>query len=367
MRIARVEMVDDRLMALFTFQRGLEEARDLSGHDGEYMLDQARLLAAAVAPDLIQDIPPPRHGNRHLWPERLGRVMLDHGHGDAALDYVIHYRDAATFPYAVVSALMDWYGDQERRLALLRRSFALWCKSPAGGFLALFERNWTLLPTEEAAEFVREIVRITLERPDQPTNAGYGDEGTVAFTSSRENTLFHMLSVLRHVDAPLAESLIFRHPQLAAAARRYPHGMESMRQEAEARGNSQPAEGGGFCMMGSTRDFPYLTALLQASRDGDFATAMEYALERYHEDTEPEDPNQVPREFWPSTCSFRGILYHAGIRLGEDAAVYIDQIPDPDLRLFAAIELAAALAGLPELQGAQMEQHRRPRSWTRRK
>jgi hypothetical protein len=108
-------------------------------------------------------------------------------------------------------------------------------------------------------------------------------------------------------------------------------------------------------------------ALQHASQDGDFAAPMAYALERYREDAAPDNPNQAPREFWPSACTYRGILYHAGIRLGENAAVYLDQIPDPDLRLYAEIELAAALAGLPELQGMQMEQHRRPRSWTRRK
>jgi hypothetical protein len=34
-------------------------------------------------------------------------------------------------------------------------------------------------------------------------------------------------------------------------------------------------------------------------------------------------------------------------------AVYLDHIPDANLRLFAQIELDAALAGAPELQGIQ--------------
>jgi hypothetical protein len=38
-------------------------------------------------------------------------------------------------------------------------------------------------------------------------------------------------------------------------------------------------------------------------------------------------------------------------RIWADAAAYLDRIPDADLRLFAQIELAAALAGPPELQG----------------
>ena len=51
--------------------------------------------------------------------------------------------------------------------------------------------------------------------------------------------------------------------------------------------------------------------------------------------------------------AFRSILHSAAKRLGEDAAVYLDRIPDADLRLFAQIELGAGLAGLPELRGIQ--------------
>ena len=49
--------------------------------------------------------------------------------------------------------------------------------------------------------------------------------------------------------------------------------------------------------------------------------------------------------------SFRAILYRAGKLLGVDATIYLDRIPDRDLRLLAQIELAAALVGLPELSG----------------
>jgi hypothetical protein len=111
---------------------------------------------------------------------------------------------------------------------------------------------------------------------------------------------------------------------------------------------------------GSPGEFPYLEALMQASQDGDFGPPIEHALGRYRDDVEQDHPNQPAREFWPSTCSFRSILYHAGNRLGPNAAAYLERIPDPDLRLFAQIELAAALAGLPELQGTQREYRPRP-------
>jgi hypothetical protein len=104
---------------------------------------------------------------------------------------------------------------------------------------------------------------------------------------------------------------------------------------------------------GNPGDFPYQKALMQASRDGEFGPALEHALEQYREDTDPENSNRAPQEFWPSTHRFRSILYQAGKRLGADAAVFLDRIPDANLRLFAEIELAAALAGLPELPGVQ--------------
>jgi hypothetical protein len=56
LRIARVQMAFDRNQAGKTFEQGLEETRRISGSDGELLLEQARLLAAAVAPDFLQGI-----------------------------------------------------------------------------------------------------------------------------------------------------------------------------------------------------------------------------------------------------------------------------------------------------------------------
>jgi hypothetical protein len=99
---------------------------------------------------------------------------------------------------------------------------------------------------------------------------------------------------------------------------------------------------------------------MQASEDGDFGPAIQHAIEKYREDAAPERPNQAPKEFWPSTSRFRSVLYKAGKQVGENAAVYLELIPDADVRLFAQIELAAALAGLPELPGVQREYHHAP-------
>lgn len=358
MRIARVQGVADPARGRATFERGFEAVRRIPRQDGEFLVDQARRLAAAVAPDLLAGLPPAGHFPREIEAEQLGKIMVDHGHGDAALKYVMHYDEPASFPFAVVAALMRWFGDNDRRLALFRHAITMWRAHWSDRFFWLFQAEWTILPPDEARDVTREIVQTVRERPEEPITAHYG-EG-VEVTSMREHHLFQLLHILRRMDEPLAESLIAEYPQLAAAARRYPNGSDSIQEEADRRRSETAGPScGGFGMAGDPRDFPYGRALLQGSRDGDFAPAVKFALERYREDTDPDKPNDAPKEFWPSTGHFRSILHRAGKRSGREGEVYLDRIPDPDLRLFAEIELEAALAGLPELQGIQRFRTRR--------
>lgn len=359
MRIARVETAFDCHQARATFEQALKEIRQLPGRDGEFLLQQARLLAAAVAPEHLDNIPAGGHMPHHVESEWLGRIMLDHGHTDAVFDYLMHFPESQAFPFPIVSALLQQVPNDERSLVIFRRAIQAWRAAQGDRFVGLFQSQWKVLPQAEARDVLREIVRVTLEQPDRPVRATY--EESVQITSLREHTLFQLLHVIRHLDESLAQSLIAAHEQLRAAARRFPYGMESIIKEAEARKKDQgETSGGGYMMAGNSGDFPYLRALMQASKDGDFAPSFEHALQRYLEDIGSENRNQAPQEFWPSTCRFRSILHRAGKRLGADAAVYLDRIPDGDLRLFAQIELAAALAGLPELQGVQREY--RPRA-----
>jgi hypothetical protein len=177
----------------------------------------------------------------------------------------------------------------------------------------------------------------------------YDREGTVRIDNGRENSLFGLLGSLRQLDSGLAESLIARYPQLAAAARRYPNGMDSVFEECRQRAAASGGGGGGYMMGGNRRDFPFMESMMQADRDGEFATPLQYALERYREDISPEKPNGAPLACWPSTQAYRSILYRAGRKLGAEAATLLDEIPQPDIRLLAQIELSAALVGLPEM------------------
>jgi hypothetical protein len=356
LRIARVQTALDRVQARRTLEEALDEVQRIPGRDGAFLLDHARLFAAAVAPDLLSSIPSERHMPPHFEGKTIGRTMIEHGNLEAALEFVMRYDDASAFPFGTASMLIEQV-DAAECLAVIRRAAAAWREGHGDQFVWLFQDRWRLLGDSEAREILRELVRVLLDVPDKPIQATYDPEGTIQITSFREHTLFQVLHILRELDQSLLESLLSSHPQFAAAARRFPYGMESIRQEAAERKKSNPASCGGFVMAGSSRDFPYLKALMHGSQDGDFEQAIEHAQQQYRDDVAPEDPNLVPAEFWPSTSRFRSILYAAGKRLGAGAHPYLARIDDPDLRLFAQIELAAALAGLPEFRGTQREYH----------
>jgi hypothetical protein len=228
----------------------------------------------------------------------------------------------------------------------------------------LFGNFWREFPSEEALAVARTIVAQAAEEPDAGTSAGYMNE--VHFSSPRQDCLFQILHVLRHLDPALAQSLIDSHNQLAAAVRRYPNGLETIHEEAESEAKRRKVEGatceGGYILAGDPRDFDRQRRLIDATRSGDFEPSIEDAIEKYREDISPATRNYAPKEYWPSTGAFRAVFYQAGRHLGSEAAKLLEQIPDDDLRLFAAIELAAALSGVPQSSITHMKQPNPPDS-----
>ena len=67
-----------------------------------------------------------------------------------------------------------------------------------------------------------------------------------------------------------------------------------------------------------------------------------------------EAPNMAPREYWPSTQSYRRIVYRATAMYGRDAEYVLPKITDPDLNLLASIEMARSLLNKPSLSGDTM-------------
>ena len=378
LRIAHAESAADALRARRTLLEGLDVIRNLPSSRREHLLGEARGVAAAVSPELLAEIPITRRGGHERFASvNIVQVMLAHGHADAAFDYLLHHDDDTSFPFLSVGGVLQRLdqhspGGGARRMMLLRRTVEVWRRSPSGRhhherghFVRLFGYFWKEFPSEEALAVARMIVAQAAEEPDTGTSAGYMNE--MHFTSPRQNTLFQILHVLRHLDPALAQSLIDSHDQLAVAARRYPNGLETMNEEAEAEAERRKADGatcggGGYALAGGPRDFDRQRRLIDATRSGDFEPSINDAIEKYREDTSPATCNYAPKEYWPSTGAFRTVFYQAGRRLGSEAAKLLEQIPDDDLRLFATIELAAALAGVPESSITQMKQPHPPDS-----
>jgi hypothetical protein len=131
MRIARVETAFDRGQARITFEMGLAEARGLPGRARHDLLSSARLLAAAVEPKLLHEIPSDRYGH-HAGFERgmLVNVMLQHKHVDAAFEYVTD-GDSFGFPFGFAVNLIHQIEDESQRVAVVRRAVEAW-RAPRG-------------------------------------------------------------------------------------------------------------------------------------------------------------------------------------------------------------------------------------------
>ncbi len=378
LRIARAESAGDLARARRTLLEALDAVQKLPPTGRDRLLEEARSVAAAVSPELLGEIPETHcFGPRQFASVHIVQTMLAHGHVEAAFHYLIEHDDPDSFPFLSVGAVLHHLDSRspesaDRRLSLLRHALEMWRECPPGRhshdrdqFVQVFGRHWTELPADEASAVARMVVERAVSEPEAAMSAGYMIE--VQFSSTRQNTLFQILHVLRRLDPALAQSLLDSHDQLAVAARRYPNGLETMNEEVEAEVKRRQAsgatcEGGGYILAGDPGDFDRQRRLIDAMRSGEFAQSIEDALEKYREDTSPDTRNYAPKEHWPSTGVFRTVLYQAGQRLGVDAANLLEQIPDDDLRLFASIELAAALAGVPRPRIIQMKQPNPPHS-----
>lgn len=65
------------------------------------------------------------------------------------------------------------------------------------------------------------------------------------------------------------------------------------------------------------------------------------------QDLDKDSPNLALRDNWPSTLAYRRTMIAAAKNLGVDAEPLLDQIKDPDMRLLAQVDYAAALLGRP--------------------
>jgi uncharacterized protein (TIGR03435 family) len=361
LHIARVLNAFDHVEAERVLEQGIALAEALPEPEREVILGQAVSLAATVSPDRAMRLAPSvRHEQPGSPMTKALFDMLSHGHVAEAVEYLSNPASIEDYPFDAALQAMGHSKDEPTRLRILRGAIGAMRRQMASGrgaelfhgparFSFLFTRWWHLLPVDEATEVVRDLVREILAEPDGPIRASVDD---VRFSSTREHHLFQLLGPLRRLDPELTEPLTREHPQLAAAAARYPYGHESIEAAAHTRAARDPvrppAEQPDYIAVGR-RLIPIPEAL-----ETDFREAFDLALRLYATETDFEHPNDAPQECWPSAQEFRNILYKAGRHQGRAAVRHLERIPDPALRLFAQVELAAALAGLPQIGGTSI-------------
>jgi hypothetical protein len=83
----------------------LDEIRGLPGHEGQTLFEQAQQIAAAIAPELLPEIPAVRHFPYNHRAETLLNIMLSHGNIDAAFDYIVQCNVPYGFPFCYCANL----------------------------------------------------------------------------------------------------------------------------------------------------------------------------------------------------------------------------------------------------------------------
>ncbi len=351
MHIARVMARTDQAAAEQLLEQGIALAKAVDGDAAHLLLCNAISLAAAVS---SKHALPLYAEYRRIDPfggtvASLVNVMAEHGHIGDAIAYLSDPLPGDRFPLSFVNNLERECPDDETRRNLLELAIHEW-RNPAPregpeeqfagqSFLALFGRYWNLLPDEMATSVLRELVDWAFSIKSEPREYTLTENPEdPKLGSEQEFQLFKLIPALQHLEPDLAHSLLEARLQLAAAVKRFPLAMRSVW---DGQRKYDPARDD-IVEIGDSELMPIAEALAT-----DFEAAFRAAHESFAEDSDAESPNGARKECWPSAREFRHILFKAGQHQGVAAAKHLD----PDLRLFAQIELCAALAGLPQLGG----------------
>ncbi len=368
---SRVMAAMNRALATQIFAEGVASIQGIAqpGHQIEGVFNEAIRVGAFADPRAAVALFRSRPAEGHAFSRRSAGTMLvqslaQSGDFESALELL----EDLTCDVGGAQAVAHLASDpivQRRAMSAARERWRVRPKLPdthrghfaEHEFFHLFSRQWRNLSPADQQSWLDEILHALGTGPNQETQAGFGE--TVTFHSTRDMHLFEILNVLRAIKPPdEVEAILRAYPDVAAAAQVYPLGLESLMAE---RRPVPEGVGGGFIFStsGSSSDHRLVAAAL-AARRGDPAAVSDLLAEAhrlYLEDVDADDPNLAPRAFWPSSHAYRQAMYWAGERSGLAAEALLAQIPDMDLALLAAIELAAGTLGLPEHPGIRMEQH----------
>ena len=361
LRIARVLAKTDQGEAERLLDRGLALLATLPDEERAAIAPQAMCLAACVAPDrafALRATTTDPFGNQKFLVD-----MVRHGHVAAAVKYLTQWSEDGEFPYGAALETLSSEKDDDARRGILRSGLLAWHRRSDGAWhslhslLQLLRFHWRLLPEDEARDAVQSLVGIIRERPDERLNGSFGGpHGTVTFSSQRPSLLFALLGPLKRFDSRLADAVIGENRELRRAAEIYPFGHDTEFDRPVEQLSAEALEQWKRDWTGFALGSQFFR--IDDERNGDFKNSFEHALRSYARDADRARPNPYPRECWPSAEDFRVILYAAGRYDGESGARLLDRIPDVVVRLFAEIEFAAGIAGLPQIGSITREQLR---------
>lgn len=360
MHIARVLARSDQVAAEQLLERGINLAKEVNGDAASLLLQNAIYLAAAVSPKHAVPLyaeyrRPDRFGSAVIG---LVNTMAEHGHASDAIDYLKNPLPGDRFPLHFVGNLERECRDDETRLRLLRAAIQAWEKrDPVRpdsrerftglAFIIFFGRYWNLLSPQVVAPVLEELVEYASGMESEPRRFPLTENPEdPELTSQKEYLLFQLIPALQSLKPALAQSVL-ENPRVAAAAKRFPLGMQSV-YEGQRKYNPACDD---VMVIGRRLVIPMTEALAN-----DFEAAFQEAHKKFAKDTDSDNPNKAPKECWPSAWEFRNILFKAGQHQGAAADKYLQRIPDEDLRLFAQIELCAAIAGLHQIAGSTVWQ-----------
>lgn len=359
LHIARVLARSDRDAAVGLLERGIRLAREQDNETASLLLANGVYLTAAVSPRHAIALYADQKASRsiHFRHDRsvVGMVnaMAQHGHIRDVLAYFEGPLPGDRFPLDFVGNLSRECRDDKTRLGLLSLAVREWKKGdwknahpgegrPAQSFVFLFAHYWRLLPEEEARLLLREAIQWVREAPTEDYKFHLTNHPASPELTSNEHLLFLLLPAAQSLDPDLPASLFATCPQLDAAAKRWPKGMESVRDEEPEWKFDRARDDSMTVGQHSIMEMSEAIAT-------DFKAAFREAGKEYAKDSNPENPNAAPKDAWPSAHEYRNILFKAGQHLGWAAEKYLDRIPDSDLRLFAQIELCAGVEDLPQI------------------
>ena len=362
LRIARVVAKADQGEAERLLDRGLALLAELPEEERAAIAPQAMCLAACVAPDrafvLRATTSDPLGDDKFLFD------MVRHGHAAAAVEYLTQWSEDGEFPYSAASEAMRSANDDDTRRDILRSGLRAWRDRRTGSawhslhsLLQLLRPHWRLLPDDEARDAIRSLVGLMRELPDERLTGSFGGlRGTVTFSSYRPALLFALVGPLKRLDPALSDAVVGENPELRRAAEVYPFGHDTDFNRPVEQPPAEDLEQWKRDWTGFALGLRFFR--LEDEKNGDFRNSFDHALGSYARDTAPAHPNRYPHECWPSAEDFRVILYAVGQYRVEGGARLLNRIPDKVLRLFAEIEFAAGIAGLPQIGGITRERPR---------